>query len=200
MKNIMILITKLSNGGAEKASIKLAESLSKRYNVYLTVFDNSNQDYETNIKIIDLKTTKTHNLFKRIINCFKRVHKVRKLKKQYKIDCTISFLAIPNLVNVLSKKNNKAIISIRNNLKEKSKLRNIVNKFAMKRADKVVTVAEEMRKYHIQHDKVNPNRIVTIYNICNLEKLQNEIEGKEIKKYKEIFMRRKHYYFFRKIC
>ena len=45
MKNLLMIITKLSNGGAEKAMNLLANSLSKFYNVKLVVFDNSNQDY-----------------------------------------------------------------------------------------------------------------------------------------------------------
>lgn len=42
MKNILLIITKLSNGGAEKAITKLAQALKTYYNVTLVAFDGSN--------------------------------------------------------------------------------------------------------------------------------------------------------------
>ena len=156
-KNIMVLVTKLSNGGAEKAALQLAENLSKTYNVYLTVFDNSIQDYETKVTVIDLKTKITHNAIIKAINSFKRIFKVKKIKKKYNIDCTISWME------------------------------NKINNFVIKRADKVVTVAEEMRKFYIQNSKINPSKITTIYNICNLEKIEKATKGSKMEEYKDIF-------------
>ena len=186
-KNIMVLVTKLSNGGAEKAALQLAENLSKTYNVYLTVFDNSIQDYETKVTVIDLKTKITHNAIIKAINSFKRIFKVKKIKKKYNIDCTISFLTGPNLINVLSKKQDKTIVSIRNNIQRKTWMENKINNFVIKRADKVVTVAEEMRKFYIQNSKINPSKITTIYNICNLEKIEKATKGSKMEEYKDIF-------------
>ena len=185
-KNIAILTTKLSNGGAERASSILAERLLKKYNVYLIVFDNSIQDYETEANLIDLKTHITSNFVKKIFNFFNRIYLLKKIKKEYKIDCTISLLTGPNLVNVLSKKNDKTIISIRNNIKEKGKLENIINKFTIRKADKIVTVSEDMRRFYIENDKIPNDKIVSIYNSCDLDKI-NEASKEEIDKYKEIF-------------
>lgn len=189
-KNIAILTTKLSNGGAERASSILAERLLKKYNVYLIVFDNSIQDYETEANLIDLKTNITSNFVKKIFNFFNRIYLLKKIKKEYKIDCTISLLTGPNLVNVLSKKNDKVIISIRNNIKEKGKLENIINKFTIRKADKIVTVSEDMRRFYIENDKIPNDKIVSIYNSCDLDKI-NEASKEEIDKYKEIFENKK---------
>ena len=186
-KNIMVLVTKLSNGGAEKAALQLAENLSKTYNVYLTVFDNSIQDYETKVRVIDLKTKITHNAIIKAINSFKRIFKVKKIKKQYNINCTISFLTGPNLINVLSKKQDKTIVSIRNNIQRKTWIENKISNFVIKRADKVVTVAEKMREFYIQNNKINPNKITTIYNICNLEKIEETTKNTKMEEYKDIF-------------
>ena len=185
-KNIAILTTKLSNGGAERVSSVLAEKLSNKYNVYLIVFDNSIQDYKTKAHIIDLKTHITSNFAKKIFNFFKRIYLLKKIKKEYKIDCTISLLTGPNLVNILSKKNDKVIISIRNNIKEKGKLENIINKFTIRKADNIVTVSEDMRKFYIENNNVPENKIISIYNTCDLDKI-NEASKEKIDKYKEIF-------------
>ncbi len=187
-KNIMILLTKLSNGGAEKAATILAENLSKKYNVYLVVYDNSIQDYETNVKIIDLHTKITNkNYIKKIINVFKRIWLVKKYKKQLNIDVTISLLTTPNLINVLTKGKDKTIVSIRNNLKRKKWIEDKVNSFAMKKADKIVTVSKEMRDFYITHNKINKNKIVAINNICKLSEINEKIKNNEILKYNEIF-------------
>ncbi len=185
-KNIMILTTKLSNGGAEKAASLLANNLSKKYNVYLTVFDNSTQDYETNVDIIDLKTRITSNIFKKIFNFIKRICLLKKIKKEYKIDCTISFLTGPNLVNVLSKEKDKTIVSIRNNIKAKGKIHILVNKYVMKKADKVVTVSKDMREYYIKKYKISPKKVCAIYNVCDSNDISIKAEEK-IDKYQEIF-------------
>lgn len=185
-KNILILVTKLSNGGAEKSAVLLSKNLSKKYNVYLAVFDGRNRDYETDVDIIDLKTNITKNLIKKLFNLKKRIYLLKNIKEKYRIDCTISFLTGPSLVNILSKKNDKTVVSVRNNIKEKGKIQSLVNKYVMKRADKVVTVSEDMREYHIKKDKISPSKIITIHNVCDINDILIKSEEK-IDKYNNIF-------------
>ena len=68
-----MIITKLSNGGAEKAIALLANNLSKKYNVKIVTFDNSNQDYSTDVEVIDLKTRITNSKIKKILNFILRI-------------------------------------------------------------------------------------------------------------------------------
>ena len=185
-KNIIILVSKLSNGGAEKAATMLAENLSQKYNVSLVVFDNRIQDYSTNVNLIDLQTPITSNFLKKILNFLKRIRLLRKIKKQYDADCTISFLTGPNLINIMSKTKDKTIISIRNNIKEKGKLENIINNYVIKHADKIVTVSEDMKNYYIKNKSINLNDIITINNVCDREKIY--LQAKEdIENYKDLF-------------
>ncbi len=185
-KSIMILVTKLSNGGAEKAATILAKNLSKQYQVYLVVFNNMMQDYKVTVPVIDLKIPKSKCFFKKVLFFLKKVQAVKKVKKQYAIDCTISLLTGPNLVNVLTKKYGKTIISVRNNMQEKSWLENKINQYVMRQANKIVTVAEDMRIFHIQKDHIPASKIVTIYNVCLLEEINKQSKEK-ITDYQEIF-------------
>ena len=184
MKNILIITTKLSNGGAEKVVTNLADKLQEKYNVIIAVFNNKNQDYFCDAKIIDLKTKQTNNIIKKIYNLIVRFNKIKEIKKKYKIDCSISFLTETNLINSLTKKKEKIIVSIRNNLSEK-KFKNIlkfITKITFKKADKIVVVSKHMEEDIKQKYLINNNKITTIYNGCNqnqIEKLSNEkIEGK----------------------
>lgn len=183
MKNLMMIITKLSNGGSERAISLLADSLSKYYNVKLVTFDNSNQDYNPNVEVIDLRTKSSKNKLKKIINFIKRFYKVRKIKRLYKIDCTISFLPGPNVINCMTKNKDKIIVSVRNIQSKKGKnfFRDIANQISFSKADKIITVCEAAKKDIINHYNVNKEKILTIYNTYD----KDEIDSKKIEKIDE---------------
>lgn len=170
-KNILIIITKLSDGGAEKNVAFLADRLSKEHNVMIATFDNSYQHYKTNVKIIDLKTPKSNNIIKKIYQTFIRLNKIKQIKEKYEIDCSISFLTVPNLINALTKKNDKVIISIRNyiSMYNCKILFYIANKIACNKADKIVCVSNSVKKDQIETYKVNEAKLITIYNSCIMQ-------------------------------
>lgn len=136
--------------------------------------------------MIDLNTKQTNNVLKKVKNVWIRFKKIKQIKKKYKIDCSISFLTGPNLLNVLTKNKDKTIISIRNNLKKKnfSKIVEWINKFTCKKADHIITVSKQMEQDLIKEYSILKNKITTIYNVCDIkeieEKKQEEIEKKDI--------------------
>lgn len=183
MKNLLMIITKLSNGGSEKAINLLANNLSKSYNVKLVAFDNSNQDYNSDVEVIDLKTKSSKNKLKKIINFIKRFYKIKKIKELYKIDCTISFLPGPNVINCMTRAKDKVIISVRNiqSKKEKNFFRDIANQISFSKADKIITVCEGVKDDIINHYNVNKKKILTIYNTYD----KDEIDSKKMEKIDE---------------
>ncbi|MBR3673346.1 MAG: glycosyltransferase [Clostridia bacterium] len=186
MKNILLIIQKLSNGGAEKAITNLANTLKDDYNVTMVVFDNSVKEYIPNIKVIDLKTPINMKFYKKMCLFFYRIIKVKRIKKELNIDCTISFLTGPNLVNCLTRTNDKIIISIRN-MQSKLKLnffKRLANQISLKKAHKVITVSKMVEEDIKKNYKVDEKRIITIYNMVDsemiYEKMQEEIEEIEL--------------------
>lgn len=182
MKNILLIITKLSNGGAEKAITKLAQALKTYYNVTLVAFDGSNQEYQTDVKTIDLCTPHTNNLIKKIYYFFMRAYKIKKLKKDLKINCSISFLPGPNLVNCLTKCKEKVIISIRNtqSMLPKSRFRDLANIISCRKADKIVTVSDYVKNDISKLYNLNQKQFTTIYNMIDekevIDKSKQEIK------------------------
>ena len=85
-KNVAIIITKLNGGGAERCASNLSIELSKKYNVKLIVFDGTNMTYPHGGELIDLGIASSEGLLRKALNVFKRVQKVRSIKKKYKID------------------------------------------------------------------------------------------------------------------
>ena len=189
MKNILMIITKLSNGGAEKAISLLAKELSNNYNVKLVTFDNSNQEYTSNIEIIDLKTKITNNKIRKIINFILRIYKIKKIKKNNNIDYSISFLPGPNIINCLTRVNDKIIISVRNTQSKlkKSFIRNISNQISFFKSDKIVTVCDSVKEDILNTYKIEKNKLITIYNTYNEKEINNKKFEKLSKEEQSIF-------------
>ena len=185
-KNIMILVSSLSNGGAERVAVSLAEELDKKYNVILVTYQNRQMpEYKCNVKRIKME---------RIFNKHKNYYRIRilkRLKKQYNITHTISFCTKANFFNVMSKNEDKTIISIRNYISAANEgmKKNILNKISCKLCDKIIAVSELVKQDEIKRFGANKEKIEVIYNYCDKNKINqilnkdNKTEKLENKKY-----------------
>ena len=173
-KNVAIIITKLNGGGAERCASNLSIELSKKYNVKLIVFNSSNITYPHGGELIDLGISEQEGLLNKVVNVFKRVIKLRAIKKQYGIDCSISLLDGPNLVNVLSSCGDKTIVSVRNMLSRESvnRLRKFLIRYTSLRADLTVSLSEMVKLDLIKSFEIPEKKITTIYNHCDADLLK----------------------------
>lgn len=175
MKNVAIIITKLNGGGAERSAANLSIELSKKYNVVLVVFDGRNITYPYEGTLIDLQITSSNNSVSRIINMIKRIVALKKIKKKYNISCTISLLEGPNLVNVLSRVNDKVIISVRSLLSSlplrKFRIKSIV--YSSMKADLTISLSEMVRQDLISNFGIPDTKVKTIYNHCDADLLHS---------------------------
>lgn len=182
MKNIAIIITKLNGGGAERCASNLSIELSKKYNVKLIVFDSTNMTYPYGGELIDLKIPNSNGLLNKVINVIKRVNKVREVKKKYKIDCSISLLDGPNIVNVLSSCGEKTIVSVRNMLSHEpmNNLRKKLVRYTSLHSDVTVSLSEMVKYDLVNYFKIPKEKITTIYNHCDAQLLRNLSEKNPI--------------------
>src|SRR5699024_10054328 len=135
----------LKGGGAEKVAALLSKELDKNYNVYLIIFDGENKKFSHGGKLINLNIKAHPNYLIKLYNFIRRILKVKKIKKEYNINITISLMQGPNIINVFSKYNDKVITSIHRQpstifspLKISEKiLSKIYNK-----SDKIITVSK----------------------------------------------------------
>lgn len=174
MKNIAIIITKLNGGGAERCASNLSIELSKRYNVTLITFDGSNMTYPHGGELIDLKIPADGGI-KKLINIIKRTKKTRAIKKEREIECSISLLDGPNLVNVLSSRGEKTIVSVRNMLSREpmSKFRKKTIKYASTHSDVTVSLSEVVKLDLINNFDISADKITTVYNHCDAKLLKS---------------------------
>lgn len=174
-KTIFIISQKLNGGGAERVASNLSQELSENdnYKVYLVLFDGSNQTYPSGAEIIDMQLKPQNGFVKKAILLLRRIITLRSLKKKYRPDISISLLTSPNIINVLSKINDKVVVSVRNYMSksEGSGLQRKIVEFTCKRADMTVSLSELVRYDLMDNFGVKEDKVQTIYNTCDAKKL-----------------------------
>lgn len=194
-KKILFVISTLNTGGAQRAFANLSLGVSENYECDFLLNDTENISYPYNGQVLSLglkpekDKTKLWYQFKVF---WKRFFALRKLKRSGKYLCCISGLTSANAVNVLTRsKGCKTIISIRifTSMDKLSIVKNLVSTVAIKvlydRADVITTVSEGAKLDLIGNYGIKKEKIVTIYNGYDIDKIQQfakeELSDKEKK-------------------
>ena len=156
-KNILILISRLNTGGAERVAVNLANNFKNKYDnvLVLTYNEKTENDYKCIADHIQIENRK-----------IKRIKEIQNIKKKYNITHSISFCTTANYLNVSSNNGEKIIISIRNylsNSKEKG-MKKLQAKISAKYADKIVAVTKTVAIDQIENYKANKEKVITINN------------------------------------
>ncbi len=177
-KTIAILSGRLEAGGAERAASNLSITLSQNFNVILIVFSGENITYPYGGTLIDLHGKREYNKLERISLTLDRIRKIRKIKKEYNVDYSISLLSAPNLINCLTRINDKVITSYRNymSIARRSIFDKISTKFVDRHSDKIISLSKMTEIDLIESFGVNPNNVMTIYNSCDPDLLKKLAE------------------------
>lgn len=164
-KNILFLIESLRDGGSEKSISNVATEISKKHNVILIVANNKENDYQFKGNIIEIKEFTTKNPIKRLIG----IKKLKKIKKENKVDISISYITAYNLYNVLSKYKDKTFISIRNHLSTKKEgiIAKLGTIYSNKKADKIICCSKSVETDQIKKFKAKNNKTTVIENYIN---------------------------------
>jgi len=147
MKKVKFFIGTLSKGGAERVVSNLSLCMSKEIEKEIILFgNNSRTDYRYDGKLIYLDKIKDKNVFYKIYAFLFRIRQIKTIKKDNPDATIISFLEYPNLINLLTRKYGKTVISVRNHMSTKhnkgfkSYLWNSTIKYLYGKADKIIVV------------------------------------------------------------
>ena len=187
---ILLCTTTLIKAGTQRVISNLANYLSMRHDVTIMTCANLQIEYKLNdnINIITLdpkeedgyrKRGKIYNLLIKPIRVFKRLFKMRKEIKRVDPDIILSFLPESDFLVLLNKKFNrtKVILSVRNApaMEYKSKLYNLAMRKLYPKADGIVFMTEECKKYfkNIYNSKsvIIPNAVNKEFITKNNEKI-----------------------------
>jgi len=185
-KNLVLLIPQLRHGGAERVVSRLSFLLNDDFNVQIVVFDDSVITYEIGCKITSLHVPSVvdSRLPSKVINVIKRLIRYRRFKLYNNVDITYSFGDTANIINILSCKQDRKVISIRGFKRvrtgktpfEKFILRPI-SKYLCNKADRIVSVSELITKTLENEYKIQSCKVYTVYNgydVENIQKLSKE--------------------------
>jgi glycosyltransferase involved in cell wall biosynthesis len=170
MKKVLIIIQELTGGGAEKVAANLSIGLSELgYPVYIYVNNTKRLTYKYDGTIVSPEIISRTLISFKIINFIKKVLFVRKIKIRYGIDVSISFLNTSNIINILTKKKEKVIISSRNFPQiHKNFLKEFIYKSIIKyfynKANIIVTVSNLLKFKLINEFHLKKSIMKTIYN------------------------------------
>ena len=159
--------------------------LSEFYNVTLAIYNDTDKvvfHYKGDMVKLTLPFAEnTHNnpLHKRLIRSMSLIKQVRKLKRDRKIDVTISFMEASNFINVLSRRRDKVIISVRSYLSyefadmPRLKIFAFFIRLLYNKADRIVVPADLLRTDLVNNFHVAENKINVIYNFTDIHAIGN---------------------------
>jgi glycosyltransferase involved in cell wall biosynthesis len=176
IKNILFVIPEMSMGGAQRSLAKISELLSSKYRISIVVF-NKQHTVPTWVKssLYSLDVIPGTSVFSKIISFLLRIWRLRELKKKLAIDLTISFLEGADYINILSRRNDLILLSIRgskihdeNMLNKGFRFRAFLIRLLYRRADGIVCVSEGLKHEMVYYFGIRRVPVYVIYNFYNL--------------------------------
>lgn len=166
-QRILLIVPMLHQGGFERVCVKTARLLEPYCDVKILIFSDEDIAFDiTGLNVTNLNIGYTSDKLQKVWNVWRRVRETRRRKKEWQITISYSFGITANLVNVLSKAQDKVWVGIRGYLDVESKLHSLI----CRKADKIVGVSKGIQE-HIQREY--PRKDVTcIYNSFETEKIR----------------------------
>lgn len=116
MKNLLIIIPHLRRGGAEHSVAKLSKLLEDSFNIHLVTFMDERL-YETSYPykghLVNMGQTHADSVLSKVKNMAQRVAFLKKFKRVHNIDIALSYLKAADFVNILSRQQEKVLVSLR---------------------------------------------------------------------------------------
>ncbi len=195
-KRILMIIPNLGFGGAQRVFYDLAYCLSKNYDVTECVFNFDNgHAYPSPNKMVSLNVPAGKNVVEKIWYFFQRILRLRRLKKELKIDFAISHLEGADYVNILTSTNEFVILCIHGSKKHDIAIsggigwirKRILLPALYRRADKIVTVADGIRDELITFFGIPDCKLIVMNNGFNIRDIEAKAKQQIPDKYRFIF-------------
>ena len=169
-KNIALLLPVLSGGGAERVASELSRFLEREGNNVFIFTERRYTDYEYAGRIVILRPEKAQGkMGADIENLFYLAREIKRKKKEFEIEVSISFMEQYNLANILSKRNEKVIIRICTTLSARKDLKGFYhNRFVLNmlynRADAIVVLSKYGKRDMVQNYGIRQSKLMVIPN------------------------------------
>ena len=183
--DILLLIPNLGLGGAQRVFHDHSVELAKHYQVAEAVFNLEGGNlFPSSNPVHSLEVAGGGSAVDKIRNFWRRVTRLRKLKKQLGTSVCISHLEGADYVNLLSKGTEKIVLCIHGSKLHDQNITGPVGWLRKKvlmpalynRADKIVTVSRDINPELIESFGVNPEKLLTINNFFEVDKIAEKAQ------------------------
>ena len=172
-KVVLLVITNLNFGGAQRVFYNLSIELSKKYKVVECVFNfDAGHAFKTGNEVISLNVKAGKTFFWKIYNFYLRCKRLRAIKKAVKADYCVSHLEGADYVNILSRKNEKVICLIHGSKIHDENIEGLIGwirrviliPLLYKKADVLITVSRGVLEELIGHFHMDEKKVQWIPN------------------------------------
>ncbi len=173
---IMIIVHALTGGGAERVAAGLVNHLAERGHEVTVVTRRPPQPGEE-YGISQAVTRKSVKSGQRhwLLRLLGEARRVRRIKKEMRIEVSVSFLETGNMLNILSRRGERTVNSIRNHTSMKMDAKGTWKKtdgrmkFLDRFADRVVCVSEEVAEDQARRFRVSRRKLRVVNNGCDAD-------------------------------
>lgn len=169
-----------ARGGAERVLSRIIPILMESYELYLILIDGSKIEFDCPVEIIKIGGAEKKNRVLYLLDQIAARNKLEKIIRTYQIDCVISFLSIPNLINLSTKADCKKVVSVRGagtgNFRDR--IKDCLCKRMFRKASAVVSVSNVLRHEMIMKWHIESTKVVTIENPYDIVEINTQAEGK----------------------
>ncbi len=173
---IAFIIGNLYGGGAERAEINIMNALSEKHDVTAICYRNCDPDRNyplaPGVRLVYLKPRYPVESHLAVLDWFARLEQIRHLRKRERFDAVVSFLDGANAYNIMTARDGKTVISIRNLISKSGRHRTskdispehaLVDSVARRFqncADAIICVSEDVAQdqmilFHVASEKVS---------------------------------------------
>lgn len=179
MKKIAFLLPDFQEGGMPKVASNIMSGLGDSYQQYLILLDsNSDIRFETNAEVLRVCPKGDSKVGKAKV-FLDRINIVKKIKKEHHFDIVISFGVAANIINIVSKQNDKTICTEHNikSIENKTwgffgRVYDVLIKKFYTKPDHLVAISKVMKEDFIGNYNIKGN-IEVIYNPHRISEIIN---------------------------
>lgn len=173
-KKMLLVVPSLQQGGFQRVCVRTALLLKDTFDITIAIFNGDDRAFDVgDIPVMDLDIKSKPGKLAKVWNVFKRIRKLKQLKRQLKIDISYSFGTTANLSNTLSKIGEWNWAGLRSYVD--------VDAFEMKiicrRADKLISCSKVIEQ--VIKERYHVKDIETVYNPFDIEELSQLSNQKE---------------------
>jgi len=180
-KRIVMIIPNLDFGGAQTSFSRLSWLLQPHCSLLLVVFNKDNIAPLTfGGTLVELFVPASKNILSKILNFYKRVKRLKEIKKEFQPTTSVSFLEGADYVNLLSGIGEEIYFYIHGSKKFDRNIKGPIGfiqkwlliPYLYRFADKILVVNEKLRTELIENFGLRKSRFVVMPNFFDIHELQ----------------------------